>query len=505
MDSNEAVQVATEMRKLVEENKRFTESYHESLQNLLTKLEALETRTRQEASKQRAGNDPYVAILIDGTAFNHQIQDEDLQCNRRSGRGLAQRLQGFIKGHLHGSAPTISHDSRIVVRIYADFKALTWAVVQAKPVDLNSQGRALTPFAAGFNEVDELYDFVDVGDEQFVRAKVCANFRQFHNDPNCKKIIFGVGLVPTYADTFGEPPITDKRVVLLRLGQMATKYEELGMSIIEFPEVFRSSPQPDESNSSDPSSTIFNPTRNRLLNRAQGRQQPPESEDCLDNLPWRVLNRQPLPQANPLNHATHTQSQQPTIRHTDTHEKPPSNLPASRGSGLVPLNAYNHRIDTYLRTATPDEHAAFRARVRIQRACYPFQIRGFCPSPDCQDDHEPYSEMELRALRCWLRSRVCRKGGACRWRNCWAGHHCQKQRCLQRNSRTDSCKMPNAFHGVNLEVVRWVHAEDEPTRVSVRQSEVESTEETMTADGDDVSISYDGNSVPVTYDLIDLS
>ena len=62
-------------------------------------------------------------------------------------------------------------------------------------------------------------------------------FKVFSDDAQCKHIIFGVGLTLTYVDML--PYEESGKVILLRTGPIDPIYEELGMKIVEFNEIFR--------------------------------------------------------------------------------------------------------------------------------------------------------------------------------------------------------------------------------------------------------------------------
>jgi hypothetical protein len=64
------------------------------------------------------------------------------------------------------------HGCRIVVRIYANLKSLSAEVIKEN----GAQSRALAAFAAGFSREDVSFDFVDVGDENIVQAKIIGEY-----------------------------------------------------------------------------------------------------------------------------------------------------------------------------------------------------------------------------------------------------------------------------------------------------------------------------------------
>lgn len=64
------------------------------------------------------------------------------------------------------------HICRIDVRVYANLNSLSKDVLKER----SAQSRALAPFAAGFSREEVFFDFVDVGDENIVKAKIAGKY-----------------------------------------------------------------------------------------------------------------------------------------------------------------------------------------------------------------------------------------------------------------------------------------------------------------------------------------
>jgi len=60
------------------------------------------------------------------------------------------------------------HGCRVIVHIYANLKSLSAEVIKESA----AQPRALAGFAVGFSREELSYDFVDVGHEDIVQAKI---------------------------------------------------------------------------------------------------------------------------------------------------------------------------------------------------------------------------------------------------------------------------------------------------------------------------------------------
>jgi hypothetical protein len=76
--------------------------------------------------------------------------------------------------------PYLSHDIRIVVRIYANTKGLARACALARIVESPSY---VEQFAKGFTQSQPLFDFVDTGEGK-ERADYKIKGRQHHSEEN---------------------------------------------------------------------------------------------------------------------------------------------------------------------------------------------------------------------------------------------------------------------------------------------------------------------------------
>lgn len=73
---------------------------------------------------------------------------------------------------------------------------------------------------------------------------------------------------------------------------------------------------------------------------------------------------------------------------------------------------------------------------RDPRVCNVHHLRGPCPyGPKCGFSHDVLNEEEMRALRKLAREQPCRKGNECEDLDCFAGHHCPKNKRCQESCR----------------------------------------------------------------------
>lgn len=147
-------------------------------------------------------------------------------------------------------------NSRIVVGIYADLQALSFSAGKIGLISKKSEPRTLAPFALRFSQVSPIFDSTDVGDKQFVKNKIsgmCSitdftchrvylfdseNFKVFLDDPQCKLLLFGVGISLAYLDMLSSHRAHEK-VVLLPAGLFNNAFRDLGLKAVQFEEVFR--------------------------------------------------------------------------------------------------------------------------------------------------------------------------------------------------------------------------------------------------------------------------
>jgi hypothetical protein len=150
----------------------------------------------------------------------------------------------------------VPKNSRVIVRIYADLQALSFSAGKSGLISKKSGPRALAPFAFQFSQVSPFFDFTDVGDRHFVKIKISGmcpityfschhvyllnseNFKVFLDDPQCKLLLFGVGLSLIYLDMLSSYREQEK-VVLIPDGPLNTKFKDLGLNAVQFEEVFR--------------------------------------------------------------------------------------------------------------------------------------------------------------------------------------------------------------------------------------------------------------------------
>jgi len=94
-----------------------------------------------------------------------------IHANGSGGEEAARQLSNAVQDYMLSIGPALK-DCRVIVRVYADLKALSLSAAKAKLIDGNSQTCVLRPFASRFSKAEAFYDFIDVGDREVVRMKV---------------------------------------------------------------------------------------------------------------------------------------------------------------------------------------------------------------------------------------------------------------------------------------------------------------------------------------------
>ena len=106
-----------------------------------------------------------------------QFRDHLVMARAAGGVSAAQLLSKEIKGHI-SKLGSDAGQCRVMVRIYANLAGLSHTLSRAGLA--GNEARSLAPFAASFTGSQELFDFVDVGDQKGGAAfKIRGTARQF--------------------------------------------------------------------------------------------------------------------------------------------------------------------------------------------------------------------------------------------------------------------------------------------------------------------------------------
>lgn len=141
---------------------------------------------------------------------------------------------------------------RVIVHIYSNLRSLSREVIE----ESGAQPRALASFAAGFSREELTFDFVDVGDENIVQAKIMGEppesskkrvgtdgsadkFMNHVKDVQCKHILFGASGFPKYTKTLQQSSVHNKKITLLQGTVKDTEMLEMGLKRVAFSKVFR--------------------------------------------------------------------------------------------------------------------------------------------------------------------------------------------------------------------------------------------------------------------------
>ncbi|KAH0547914.1 hypothetical protein GP486_008345 [Trichoglossum hirsutum] len=116
---------------------------------------------KDDAHKKQAEMDrnPFILVLLDGDGMI--FEDRFLQKAEEGGKEAAGMLSFSLRESIQRSMPSLSHDIRIVVRVYANTKGLARACALAGIV---ASPAVMEQFARGFTQSQPLFDFVDTGE-----------------------------------------------------------------------------------------------------------------------------------------------------------------------------------------------------------------------------------------------------------------------------------------------------------------------------------------------------
>lgn len=196
-------------------------------------------------------------VLVDGDGYI--FDDHLVAAGAEGGSRAAQLLNDTVRNSMLSRG---RESCRIMVRIYANLSGLSKALSRAKLVGADK--RSLAPFVANFNRSHDLFDFVDAGElKENADFKVRAMFRQFIDNVQCRHIYFAachdVGYVSELTPYMGNLD----RITLVRTYALHPQFSKLGLRVEDLPDLFRSTPLPQEISVSAAKRPI-SPTGNQL-------------------------------------------------------------------------------------------------------------------------------------------------------------------------------------------------------------------------------------------------
>ncbi|KAL6702911.1 hypothetical protein ACN47E_000812 [Coniothyrium glycines] len=133
-------------------------------------------------------------------------------------------------------------------------------------------------------------------------------------------------------------------------------------------------------------------------------------------------------------------------------------LPTSAIPGYILVNAYDQRLDAYIRPPTREEWNIYNARFSKNKPCNDFHLRHACDMADCIYDHSELEPEALHTLEYVVKCQPCPRRSRCREASCYLGHICQKDGC---RGHMKGCKMKKDLHDVDPNMEGTVPAEDE--------------------------------------------
>jgi hypothetical protein len=120
----------------------------------------------------------------------------------------------------------------------------------------------------------------------------------------------------------------------------------------------------------------------------------------------------------------------------------------------IPVNAVDHRLDSYILPPSLDDRHAFAARIAKRKLCNQFHLSGDCSDQNCSYDHFAISAGVRTCLKEAARMTSCPRRGKCRLIDCNFGHICQTAKCHAGNNRP-WCKLPATAHRTPIQLDRW--------------------------------------------------
>jgi hypothetical protein len=247
-------------------------------------------------------------------------------------------------------------------------------------------------------------------------------------DHRYKRFILGVSDKSTYMSLEGH-----KKVTLIRSSSSDRSIFEHGVTSIELPEIFTSTPR--EKLEGDGLSKEMTTEINK---DASGRMTVHyiHTVDSAGRNDFEIVPNTAGIQSPRLSLST----SMPT---TQTNEKNNQDISKTCVHPVL-INTSGHRIDRPMQRPNNLDFKDFKRH--SQRPCVYYHIGSGCQKTGCRFGHGVLDQRSLKALRYLNLNFPCKNGGQCRDPYCVHGHHCQKFEC--KHGRTYDCKFPTAMHNV---------------------------------------------------------
>ncbi|KAI9774907.1 MAG: hypothetical protein M1840_000123 [Geoglossum simile] len=378
------------------------------------------TSIKDDAHKKQAEmeRNPFILVLLDGDGMI--FEDKFLQKAEEGGKEAGSILSYSLREFIQREMPYLSHDIRIVVRIYANTKGLARACALARIVESPSY---VEQFAKGFTQSQPLFDFVDTGEgKERADYKIKELFQLHLNDCHCRQIYLGASHDNGYARPL-ETLLNDDRsaaskVTLIEGPPFAAELAQLTpkLKVINFPDLFRQEKVP---------TTLKTST-----------------------LPSYAATAATFVPASASPPTTRT------VRSTSPHSAATTNTSsraAYPANTVILLNSKGQRIDPPLKV--DQREVQF---LKPKKLCNNFHLLGDCSNYMCSYNHDmKLSEKQFLALRYIARLAPCSAGLNCDDFDCISGHRCLNSPCT-----FQQCRFSNDMHHVDMAVAKRLSVDD---------------------------------------------
>ncbi|KAF1967128.1 hypothetical protein BU23DRAFT_543353 [Bimuria novae-zelandiae CBS 107.79] len=434
---------------------------------------------------------PYVLVLIDGNGY---VFNDELVKDKEEGGMRAARMLNDVVEKLLREQPQ-ARDARVIARVYADITNVSKQLAKMKVIGLEK--RSLMPFAAGFTRALGGFDFMDSLDEEGTRFKIRETFKFAAEDTACSHILFAACHDTNYLPQLVPYNGLQNKITLIQGAGFDTEFYQLGLTVAQFPTIFRWSKLVAAPSTTKGSSSVKAPSTKAS---APARDFPKTS--ALDRDDWRSTSvgadsvsydangvivgipdfaasdgftskAEATKKTKPCryfqkgfcrwgNKCAFVHAPSPTVPiltpTAPNRTNISSYLPATLPPNFIALNKDAHRLDAYLRPPTPAEWLVYNARFHRQKPCNAHHLSGTCTNFACPFDHHPLEVETQYCLEYVLKCSPCPRRGACRIAECVHGHVCQKEGCV---GQAKGCKLKADAHVADLKVASMVPAEVE--------------------------------------------